>query len=186
MLEKGLVGLGNKLEAWQRRSGERVMDEDVLFALVQTEDVLFALVQTAKDQQETVQRALHSLGKQQAQLTSTIAELQHLQANVGAKASEGIKSVIANIGSDLDTPLTLETDKAKKVLRAMTEDLTGASTWLTWRWIAGFFVLGMMTGYTLCWWMCIRDLRNNTDRLAIVVKGGVKGNHWGGAIVGQE
>jgi hypothetical protein len=44
----------------------------------------------------------------------------------------------------------------------------------------------MMAGYTLCWWMWIRDLRDTTDRLAIVVKGGVKGSHWGGAKVGQK
>lgn len=102
---------------------------------------------------------------QQTELSNTIDKLQRLQANVTISAENGVKEAIKGIGTGLNDSLKVEVDKTRTTLRGMAEDLEKVSSWLTWRWIFAYVILGIAVGYTSCWAMWTKDLAAVEPRL---------------------
>jgi hypothetical protein len=132
------------------------------------QEVLYGLVQAAQDQQAAVEKALQGLEEQRIELSDTIGRLQSLQANVTISAESGVKEAIKGIGTGLNDSLKVEVDKTKTTLRGMAEDLEKVSSWLTWRWIAVFCLVGFISGYLVCWAMWTKDLAAVEPRLGAI------------------
>jgi hypothetical protein len=130
-----------------------------------SEEVLFGLVQTAQEQQETVQKATQAMATQRGELYNAIAQLKNMQASVAAEAKTAVKESVSSIGADLNASLTSEVNRTRKTIRDMTEDLHSVASWLTWRWIVAFVILGAAMGFAACWAMEGRDARDTAQRL---------------------
>jgi hypothetical protein len=72
---------------------------------------------------------------------------------------------VSSIGADLNASLTSEVNRARKTIRDMTENLHSVASWLTWRWIVAFVILGAAIGFAACWAMEGRDAHDTAQRL---------------------
>lgn len=129
------------------------------------EEVIFGLVQTAQEQQAAVEKAMRGMELQRGELYAAIAQLKKVQASVAAEARSGALQGISSIGAELNKSLAVEVDKARKTLGDITAELNSDAAWMKWRWIIGIFVAGMALGFLTCWAMWGRDAHDAAQRL---------------------
>jgi hypothetical protein len=131
----------------------------------QNEDELLDLMAVAKKQLATVQTATDAMQTERRELYDAIAQLKNMRVTVAEDAKKGVELGISGIGTDANTALRAEVNKAKTTLGEMIDELRGTAWALSWRWILGLLFTGLLLGLVFSWMIWGRGISNRLDAI---------------------
>jgi ElaB/YqjD/DUF883 family membrane-anchored ribosome-binding protein len=132
------------------------------------EQEIFALMQMAKDQQVAVERAVAGLDKLSRELSTVIAQIRTLQANVAEEAKKGAEDGLRGMSSKAISAFDTEVTKAMRLIGEGAETLRVAEWFKSIQWLGGATIWGIFLGVALSWFLWARDTRAAVDRLDAV------------------